>query len=186
MAHITFAVRPSHLQLSRFLLCRLPANSYFCNVGRNLKETESSMERWEQRLENYGKALRRLSEIVNESKRRTLSDYERDSIVKRFEFTFECSWRVMKSFAESQGVQEVGASRDSIRQAVALSLIEDSDTWMEMIKWRNETAHNYNGEVADNAINKITTTFFPLMVDFYHNMKARSRNIPIDMFNQPK
>lgn len=144
------------------------------------------MERWEQRLENYGKALRRLSEIVNESKRRTLSDYERDCIVKRFEFTFECSWRVMKSFAENQGVQEVGASRDSIRQAVSLSLIEDSDTWMEMIKWRNETAHNYNGEVADNAINKITTTFFPLMVDFYHNMKARSRNIPIDMFNQPK
>jgi hypothetical protein len=42
------------------------------------------MERWEQRLENYGKALRRLSEIVNESKRRTLSDYERDCIVKRF------------------------------------------------------------------------------------------------------
>lgn len=143
---------------------------------------KEELPRWEQRLINYGKALNRLAEIVNESSHRRLNDFERDSVIKRFEFTFECAWRLMKSYAESQGVQEVGASRDSIRQALVLHTIEDGDSWMGMIKWRNETAHNYDGEVADAAIEEITQRFYPLMVEYYHKMNSLSNLTPIDLF----
>jgi len=143
---------------------------------------KEELPRWEQRLINYGKALNRLAEIVNESSHRRLNDFERDSVIKRFEFTFECAWRLMKSYAESQGVQEVGASRDSIRQALVLHTIEDGDSWMGMIKWRNETAHNYDGEVADAAIEEITQRFYPLMVEYYHKMNSFSNLTPIDLF----
>lgn len=47
--------------------------------------------RWRQRLDNYHKALVRMAEIVNESRRRMLNGFERDCVVKRFEFTFECA-----------------------------------------------------------------------------------------------
>jgi len=140
--------------------------------------------RWQQRLDNYRRALSRLAEIVNEGNKRELNDFERDCIVKRFEFTFECSWRLMKSYAESQGEDEIGASRDSIRRAFKLHLIGDGDTWMDMIKWRNETSHNYNGEVADAAINKIVCSFYPLMLSFYHKMASLSPNNPADLFMQ--
>lgn len=146
-------------------------------------EEQEELARWEQRLTNYGKALNRLAEIVNESSHRRLNDFERDSVIKRFEFTFECAWRLMKSYAESQGVQEVGASRDSIRQALVLHTIEDGDAWMGMIKWRNETAHNYNGEVADAAIEEIIQHFYPLMVAYYHKMNTLSSHSPNDLFH---
>lgn len=61
------------------------------------------MTRLEQRHANFRKALNRLAGAVNLSKRKELDEYERDSMVKRFEFTFECAWRVMKSYAEYQG-----------------------------------------------------------------------------------
>ncbi len=138
--------------------------------------------RWIQRFENYEKALRRLAEIVNESNKRELNDFERDCIVKRFEFTFECSWRLMKSYAESQGEDEIGASRDSIRRAFKLHIIDDGDVWMEMIKWRNETSHNYNGEVADTAIDNIRQTFYPLMVTFCHKMASLMPGVYTDLF----
>ena len=48
-----------------------------------------SKPRWEQKLDSYGKALSRLAAIVNESKRRQLNEFEKDSVVQRFEFTHE-------------------------------------------------------------------------------------------------
>lgn len=140
--------------------------------------------RWIQRFNNYHKALNRLASVINENERRELNEYERDSVVKRFEFTFECAWRVMKSYAEAQGEEEVGASRDSIRRAFLLHLIEDGESWMEMIKWRNETAHNYNGEVADSAIEIVKNKFFPLMIEFDQKMKMLWDSSHQDLFNQ--
>lgn len=138
--------------------------------------------RWEQRLSNYRKALLRLAEIVNENERRPLNGFEKDCVVKRFEFTFECAWRVMKSYAESLGTDNIGASRDSIRHAMRMNLIDDADTWMGMIKWRNETAHNYDGEIAAEALGMISDSFYPAMQEFYHRMDSISANTPKDLF----
>ena len=153
---------------------------YFCKKIGDMEEKA----RWIQRFNNYHKALNRLASVINENERRELNEYERDSVVKRFEFTFECAWRVMKSYAEAQGEEEVGASRDSIRRAFQLHLIEDGESWMEMIKWRNETAHNYNGEVADSAIEIVKNKFFPLMIEFDQKMKMLWDSSHQDLFNQ--
>ncbi len=90
----------------------------------------------------------------------------------------------MKSYAEALGEEEVGASRDSIRRAFQLHLIEDGESWMEMIKWRNETAHNHNGEVADSAIEIVKNKFFPLMIEFDQKMKMLWDSSHQDLFNQ--
>ena len=142
----------------------------------------TDLQRWEQRLISYGKALNRLGEVVNENKKRKLNDFERDSIVKRFEFTFECAWHLMKSYAESQGVENVGASRDSIRQALRLNTIVEGETWMNMIKWRNETSHNYDGVIAETVLNNVCNVFYPVMVDYYYTMRKFSDNIQQDLF----
>jgi nucleotidyltransferase substrate binding protein (TIGR01987 family) len=142
------------------------------------------VKRWIQRLNNYHKALNRLGEIVNEGKRRKLNDFELDSVVQRFEFTHETAWKLMKSYAEYQGYDDIGGSRDATRRAYDMRLIEDGATWMEMIKSRNETSHNYDGSVADAIIARITDSYYPLMLSFYEKMNALSELTENDIFTK--
>lgn len=143
-----------------------------------------NIPRWEQRLDSYHKALARLAEIVGASKKRALNEFERDGLVQRFEFTHELSWKLMKAYAEYQGYDGIGGSRDATRKAFEMSLISDGQSWMDMIKSRNETSHNYDGSMADDVVDSIINKFYPLLADFYQKMKSLSALTPDDLFSK--
>lgn len=143
-----------------------------------------NIPRWEQRLDSYHKALARLAEIVGASKKRALNEFERDGLVQRFEFTHELSWKLMKAYAEYQGFDGIGGSRDATRKAFEMSLISDGQSWMDMIKSRNETSHNYDGSMADDVVDSIINRFYPLLADFYQKMNSLSALAPDDLFSK--
>lgn len=143
-----------------------------------------NIPRWEQRLDSYHKALARLAEIVGASKKRALNEFERDGLVQRFEFTHELSWKLMKAYAEYQGFDGIGGSRDATRKAFEMSLISDGQSWMDMIKSRNETSHNYDGSMADDVVDSIINKFYPLLADFYQKMNSLSALTPDDLFSK--
>lgn len=143
-----------------------------------------NIPRWEQRLDSYHKALARLAEIVGASKKRALNEFERDGLVQRFEFTHELSWKLMKAYAEYQGFDGIGGSRDATRKAFEMSLISDGQSWMDMIKSRNETSHNYDGSMADDVVDSIINRFYPLLADFYLKMNSLSALTPDDLFSK--
>lgn len=143
-----------------------------------------NIPRWEQRLDSYRKALSRLAEIVSASKKRTLNDFECDGLVQRFEFTHELSWKLMKAYAEYQGYDGIGGSRDATRKAFEMGLICDGQSWMDMIKSRNETSHNYNGDIAEEVVENIVNRYYPLLADFYQKMSNLSSLTPNDIFAQ--
>ena len=143
-----------------------------------------NIPRWEQRLDSYHKALARLAEIVGASKKRALNEFERDGLVQRFEFTHELSWKLMKAYAEYQGFDGIGGSRDATRKAFEMSLISDGQSWLDMIKSRNETSHNYDGSMADDVVDSIINRFYPLLADFYQKMNSLSALTPDDLFSK--
>ena len=143
-----------------------------------------NIPRWEQRLDSYHKALARLAEIVGASKKRALNEFERDGLVQRFEFTHELSWKLMKAYAEYQGFDGIGGSRDATRKAIEMSLISDGQSWMDMIKSRNETSHNYDGSMADDVVDSIINRFYPLLAEFYQKMNSLSALTPDDLFSK--
>lgn len=143
-----------------------------------------NIPRWEQRLDSYHKALARLAEIVGASKKRALNEFERDGLVQRFEFTHELSWKLMKAYAEYQGFDGIGGSRDATRKAFEMSLINDGQSWMDMIKSRNETSHNYDGSMADDVVDSIINRFYPLLAEFYQKMNSLSALTPDDLFSK--
>lgn len=143
-----------------------------------------NIPRWEQRLDSYHKALARLAEIVGASKKRALNEFERDGLVQRFELTHELSWKLMKAYAEYQGYDGIGGSRDATRKAFEMSLISDGQSWMDMIKSRNETSHNYDGSMADDVVDSIINRFYPLLADFYQKMNSLSALTPDDLFSK--
>ena len=144
---------------------------------------ENTLPRWEQKLNSYRKALSRLAEVVNVSKVRQLNDFEADGLIQRFEFTFELSWKLMKSYADYQGTdKEIMGSRDAVRWAFESRLIEDSDIWMEMIKRRNDTSHNYDEDTAVDVVEKVKNLYYQAFVCFYNRMENLSSQK--DLFTQ--
>lgn len=73
--------------------------------------------RWQQRLNNYLRALAQLEEAVQLRNQRPLSRLEQQGLIKAFEFTQELGWNVMKDYFEYQGNPTLTGSRDAIREA---------------------------------------------------------------------
>ena len=83
--------------------------------------------RWEQRFENYKKAIKKLGEAVRLDAERPLTELERQGIIQAFEYTHELAWKVMQDFFVYQGNTEIRGSRDATRQAFSVELITDGD-----------------------------------------------------------
>ena len=49
----------------------------------------------------------------------------------------------------SQGNESLLGSRDTLREAFRLELLQDGESWMLMIQDRNLTSHTYNRSTAD-------------------------------------
>jgi nucleotidyltransferase substrate binding protein (TIGR01987 family) len=127
--------------------------------------------RWRQRLEQYSKALAQLGEAVAVCRERPLSRLEKQGAIKVFEFTHELAWNVMKEFFAHQGNSSLMGSRDATREAFAGGLIEDGEGWMAMIPSRNQTAHTYNEQVADEILAEVVNRHYPLFVAFEARMR---------------
>ncbi|MBN3661764.1 MAG: nucleotidyltransferase, partial [Ornithobacterium rhinotracheale] len=105
--------------------------------------------RWIQRLDNYNKALSKLTDAVQLDQTKTLSELEKQGLIQSFEYTHELAWKVMKDYFTFQGNTEITGSRDATRQAFKANLIEDGDNWLKMIHNRNLTSHTYNEETSE-------------------------------------
>lgn len=126
--------------------------------------------RWKQRFSNYTNAFEQLKEAVELSSQRELSMLEKQGLIQAFEYTHELAWNVMKDFLEYQGNQNVKGSRDAIREAFKVALIEDGETWMETIQTRNATSHGYDKEMAEEVVNTITNDYMEIFSKFEKEM----------------
>ncbi len=115
--------------------------------------------RWEQRYANFKKALRQLQKFIDKGE---LTELEQQGLVKAFEYTYELAWNTLKDFLEYQGQTDIYGSRDAIRQAFSLQLIEDGDGWMDMLQSRNKTSHTYNEETAQEICRAVQNIYYPL------------------------
>lgn len=139
--------------------------------------------RWKQRFSNYTKALGKLSQAVSYIKNlqsNTNLDYEetldemiKEGLIQRFEYTHELAWNVMKDYAVYQGNNTVGGSRDSVREAFQLKLIENAKLWMDMIVSRNKTSHTYNEDTANEIYSDILELYYPAFLKFQQTMEEK-------------
>ena len=127
--------------------------------------------RWRQRFDNYQRALQTLSRAVALSAERPLSELEQQGLIQGFEFTHELAWNMLKDFLEAQGIAGLIGSRDAIRTAFKNGLIQEGETWMEMIKARNLSSHTYQLELANRLAAEILQRFYPAFLALEQKMQ---------------
>lgn len=143
--------------------------------------------RWQQRLANYSKALKKLGENIDYIKEEfehldfgskdemmnasmAINDIYKQGLIQSFEFTHELAWNVMKDFAQDQGIVEIRGSKDATRYAAKVTLINDAHIWMQMIPNRNKTTHTYNEETANEIFAEIISAYYQEFVLFEKTM----------------
>ena len=99
----------------------------------------------------FEKALVRLDEILKEPK----NEIVRDSAIKRFEFTLDLSWKLVKTCLEETHGVIVASPKEAVRQAYKQGLIDYDEKWLEMIDDRNEIVHMYKEELAEKLYTKL-------------------------------
>ena len=114
--------------------------------------------RWQQRFSNYCKALAQLERFLEPP---ALNEREQQGLIKAFEYTFELAWNTVRDLLRSQGDASLLGSRDTLREAFRLGLIEDGEAWMLMIQDRNLTSHTYNRSTADEIAAHIVASYLP-------------------------
>lgn len=139
--------------------------------------------RYKQRFANYNKAVEQLKKSLRffeESTKKGETDFSeiiRISVIKSFEFSFELAWNLMKDYAIYQGIVNISGSRDAIREAFAMGLINEKNqmVWREMIISRNQSSHTYNQSTAADILEKIQKDYLFAFEDFLEKMKPLSQ-----------
>jgi nucleotidyltransferase substrate binding protein (TIGR01987 family) len=129
--------------------------------------------RWKQRFSNYNKALARLEDFIQ---KKNLSKLEEQGLIKAFEYTYELAWNVIKDYYEYQGVTDIQGSRDAFRLAFQRGLIEDGETWMDMIDSHIQTTYTYNEEVAKQIARDIVQRYY----DRFKKLRERLEKLRTD------
>jgi nucleotidyltransferase substrate binding protein (TIGR01987 family) len=134
--------------------------------------------RWQQRLQNFRKAFKRLSDANQISQERKLSELEQQGLIQSFEFTHELAWNVLKDYLDYQGIQGVIGSRGATREAFKNGLISDGIAWMEMIKSRNQTSHTYNEATANEITVAVVDCYFSQFENFLQRFTELEKSEP--------
>jgi nucleotidyltransferase substrate binding protein (TIGR01987 family) len=111
-----------------------------------------------QRYDSFKLAFLSLKEIEDKIEFNLL---EKTAFVKRFEYTFELAWKLLKDLAEYEGVDEVlKGSLDTVKESLRLGFITDFELWMQMKDDRNMLAHEYGQSKMTDVFARIKDYYF--------------------------
>jgi nucleotidyltransferase substrate binding protein (TIGR01987 family) len=96
-------------------------------------------------------------------------------LIKAFEYTYELAWNTLRDLLRSQGDATLLGSRDTLREAFRLGLIENGEAWMLMIQDRNLTSHTYNRSTADAIAQNISGMYLACFQQLSRRLEQRMR-----------
>ena len=116
------------------------------------------MERLKLKIKDVKKALTSLNEVLKEP----YSVVIRDATIKRFEYTVDTSWKFLKEYLKTSRGIIVNSPKDSFREIFSQGFISEEETkeLLDMTDSRNETAHTYKEELAQEIYEKIKNYAF--------------------------
>ena len=137
--------------------------------------TNNSDIRWQQRRQNFERALEKLEQACQ---RLELNELEAQGLIKAFEYTYELAWNMLRDYLLFQGNSGLHGSRDTLRLAFERGLIRYGEDWMLMLQDRNLTVHTYNDESAQQILVNIRNRYlghFQILRETFHQLSSLSK-----------
>jgi nucleotidyltransferase substrate binding protein (TIGR01987 family) len=122
--------------------------------------------RWKQRFQNLKRAYLFLSRDVN---RENLSELEMAGIISAFQFTFELSWKTLKDYLESKGL-DAKTPRDVIKESFSIEILADGKIWLKMLDARNLFAHVYDEGQAKSHLEAIRKNYLSALKQVFDKL----------------
>lgn len=113
------------------------------------------------KLDNFANCLAVLADA--DFKMAETDDIYRTGIVGQFNLTFELAWKALQEVMRKHSVEEAftGSPREILQLGYKIGFINDSETWLLMLKKRNVSVHIYNEDEIDELILLIRDSFIP-------------------------
>ena len=111
------------------------------------------MDKSDIQLDELKRAIRRLREALDLPK----SDIIRDSVIQRFEFTVELSWKALQRYLKASGISESLTPKNTFREAAKLGVVSDPESWIRFIDARNLSSHTYKESLAEEVYARALT-----------------------------
>jgi len=129
--------------------------------------------RWQQRFDNYCRALKQLTKFMEKGE---LNELEEQGLIQSFEYTHELAWKTLKDFIESKGSTKIYGSKDASREAFKLGLLGDSEEsgmlWLDMVEKRNLTSHTYNEVTAQEISTAVQHQYYPAFIALHERLQV--------------
>ena len=113
--------------------------------------------------------------VLLRSKRIFDDEIYRMGIVGQFNLTFEMSWKALREVLLLHGVSEAstGSPREIIKAGYKFNFISDEETWLDMLKRRNQVTHIYNEDIALELVAAIFDKYIAAFVNLRDELQRR-------------
>lgn len=125
--------------------------------------------RWKQRLQHFETAL---CKLTGACERESYSELEMAGLIQFFVFSLELAWNTLKDLLYVEGI-ETTTPRAVWREAHAAGFVEDVDTALSTIAFRNELSHRYDEEMARRAVERIKAEYRPFLAHILARLQEK-------------
>lgn len=120
------------------------------------------------KIGDFLKALKTLDESLAQEK----DEFIQDSVIVRFQYTFELCWKTVKLFLYEKHGVNVNSPKDCFRELRRNSLLtdEETETLNKMVDARNEIVHTYQEAIAEALYERIKNIYRELLWKVYQEI----------------
>lgn len=87
-------------------------------------------------------------------------EFMRDSVIQRFEFTYELCHKTLREFMKYMGIElENTFPRSVFKKAYTNNLIDDDSLWIRLMEDRNGTSHVYSEKMSEEIAVRIKNEY---------------------------
>lgn len=131
--------------------------------------TNNGNIRWLQRLEHFDTALAKLTAAC---KRDNYSELELAGVIQFFVFSQELAWNTLKDLLYVEGI-DARTPRAVWREAYNAGFVDDIDTALGTIAFRNELSHRYSEAMARRTVERIKADYQPLLAQILAKLQQK-------------